>query len=133
MPEVLMLDPFLASEFVAARAASGADRIDEVWNGRIVGPPAPNTEHFRITSRFTEACSSVVNWNTGDQASPGGNVSDRNQEWIQNYRAPDALVYFSSNPAINHGTHFEGGVRTSWSRSSARGRSHTRSWTSTLR
>jgi hypothetical protein len=37
------------------------------------------------------------------------NVSDRADGWDKNYRAPDFLVYLTGNPAVNHGTHWQGG------------------------
>ena len=37
------------------------------------------------------------------------NVSDREENWVQNYREPDLAVVLRSNPAKNCGTHLCGG------------------------
>ncbi|MFO0849460.1 MAG: Uma2 family endonuclease [Gemmataceae bacterium] len=109
MNGVLILDPLKASEFAARRAAEGNDHWDEVWNGRLVVPPLPNNEHqqiqFLLGAPFLEA---VIGPGLG-QVFAGVNISDRATGWDQNYRGPDLVVYLATNPAVNHGTHWQGG------------------------
>lgn len=109
MPEVLILDPFAAREFVESRAANGADKFDEVWEGRIVVPPLPNVEHQEVVFAFSPALHEVVVVSGIGVAFTGVNVSDRAEQWEHNYRGPDVAVFLRTNPAVNHGTHFEGG------------------------
>lgn len=109
MSSVLILDPYLARDFVAARHASGGDQFDEVWDGRIVVPPMPNNEHFRLVTKLVEPFSAVIDWDRGDQALPGGNVSDRDDGWQHNYRNPDILVALAGGAAIDRGTYWRGG------------------------
>lgn len=106
---VLILDPVDEQKYRAEHDANGDNRFDEVWEGTLVVPPAPNTEHFRIASRLNTAVSAVIDWDRGDQCTPGGNLSDRTDGWTQNFRCPDLLVYLAGNPAVDHGTHWEGG------------------------
>ena len=40
---------------------------------------------------------------------PGLNVSDREDDWTQNYRCPDVAVYLKANPAQDLGTYMFGG------------------------
>ncbi|OWK43504.1 hypothetical protein FRUB_03103 [Fimbriiglobus ruber] len=106
---MLILDPMLAREFREHHVATDVCRFDEMWEGMLVVPPAPNNEHFRIVSILNTATSSVIDWDAGDQSVPGGNLSDRAADWQHNYRVPDLLVYLAGNPAVDHGTHWEGG------------------------
>ena len=106
---VLFLDPVFEKQVRKDREQQNVDRWDEVWEGVLVVPPSPNTEHFRLVSRLNSAFSAVIDWDRGDQAAPGGNVSDRDQDWTKNYRVPDALVYLTGSPAVDRNTHWVGG------------------------
>ena len=106
---VLFLDPVFEKQVRKDREQQSVDRWDEVWEGVLVVPPSPNTEHFRLVSRLNSAFSAVIDWDRGDQAAPGGNVSDREQDWTKNYRVPDALVYLMGSAAVDRNTHWVGG------------------------
>jgi Uma2 family endonuclease len=106
---VLILDPATADGFLTARAGEPHSQYDECWEGRAVVPPAPNTEHFRLQMRLAEACSAVIDWDAGDQAVPGGNVTDRDDDWRTNYRVPDVIVALAGGRAIDRGPYFLGG------------------------
>ena len=105
---VLILDPELSQEIREDRETRKIDRWDEVWEGVLVVPPTPNNEHYRLVSRLTTAFSAVIDWDRGDSALPGGNVSDRDKDWIQNYRVPDLLVNLAGSTAIDRDTHWVG-------------------------
>jgi Uma2 family endonuclease len=75
----------------------------------LVVPPQADNEQQRIVSRITSAFSSVIDWDAGDSVLPGANVSDRDADWITNYRDPDVVVYLVSNPAQDRVTHWVGG------------------------
>ncbi len=85
------------------------DRFRECWEGTDIVPPMPNTEHQLLVNKLASTFSSVIDWDPGDSCFPGANLSDRVTGWMQNYRCPDVLVYYATNPAVNHGTHWVGG------------------------
>lgn len=106
---VMIYDPQLEREIRTARDKCDAGRRDEVWDGVLVVPPQANNEHQRIVSRVTSAFSAVIDWDAGDQVLPGANVSDRDADWMENYRDPDVVVYLASNKAKDRNTHWVGG------------------------
>jgi hypothetical protein len=85
------------------------ERLTEMWEGVEVVPPVANTEHFRIASKLNSAFSTVMDWDAGDQAVPGGNVSDRDDGWDHNYRNPDVLVVLAGGAAVDRGSYWRGG------------------------
>lgn len=106
---MLILDPYWEEWVKAERKATNPDSRDEVWDGVLVMPPMPNNEHQDIVTGLVYAFCAVVNRNGGDRVHPGANVSDRDKDWVQNYRDPDAVVYLAGNPAKDSGTHWVGG------------------------
>jgi Uma2 family endonuclease len=106
---VLILDPYFAKRFRAEHEANGNTRFDEVWEGMLVVPPLPNNEHQEMQLALCIPFYDLVTSTGLGQVLPGANVSDRAVDWTTNYRGPDLVVYLNSNPAINHGTHWEGG------------------------
>ena len=106
---MVVLDPTDQEAILSQRRESGGDRYDEVWDGVYIMAPLANNEHqtlaFKLARIFDEA--------VGDSGlaivQPGANVSDRGKGWERNYRCPDVVVYFKTNPAINHDTHWQGG------------------------
>lgn len=106
---VLILDPLDEQQFRAQRAGTGADRLDEVWEGMLVVPPLPNDEHQDVQYNLLFPLAAAVTEPRLGLVRAGVNVTDRHEGWKDNYRCPDVVVYLSSNPAINHGTHWQGG------------------------
>jgi len=106
---VLILDPYLEQRIRTERNDPKANRYDEVWEGVLVVIPLPNNEHRHIVAVVCYALCSVVNKDTKDCVFPGVNVSDRDADWLSNYREPDIAVYLATNPAKNSGTHWVGG------------------------
>lgn len=84
-------------------------RITECWNGLTVVPPFKDNSHCAIQGIMCAAFGGLVDRDGGERAYPGCNISDRGDDWLQNYRCPDFVVYLKGNPAINHNTHWEGG------------------------
>jgi Uma2 family endonuclease len=105
----LILDRDFAEELRQQRAKSGADRWDEVWEGTYIMSPMPNVEHQQIVSFLTGVLFNVVMLRGQGQVLPGTNVSDRQVDWIQNYRCPDVAVYLNSNSAQKCENHWVGG------------------------
>lgn len=105
---ITILDPAEARSLRRA-VRGGDDRFTECWNGREVVPPLPNTEHAQLAFLFGAPLLDVVVRPGAGVASGPANVSDRADGWDKNYRGPDVLVYLTGNPAVNHGTHWQGG------------------------
>jgi Uma2 family endonuclease len=106
---VLIFDPTMEQAIRTARDNSDVGRHDEVWEGVLVVPAQANNEHQRIVAKLTAAFSNVIDWDAGDQALPGCNVTDRDKDWTHNFRDPDVAVYLSTNPAKDCDTHWVGG------------------------
>ena len=106
---VMILDPALEKQVRAEYEAANPERPAEVWEGMTVVPPLPNNEHARLTLSLCQAFAAVIDWTAGDQALPGGNVSDRDDGWAHNYRNPDVLVAFAGGRAVDNDTHWTGG------------------------
>jgi len=104
-----IIDPWLEKDLQAQRQATGADRYDEVWGGTYLMAPMPNDEHQEIVSRLTSIFEEVVGWPGLGKVRPGVNVSDRESDWMQNYRVPDVAVFLQDGKAKNCDTHWLGG------------------------
>ena len=105
----VVLDDLLAQRLRAERAATGADRYDEVWQGTYMMAPMPNNEHQEFVSKLTRIFDEVVGDANLGIAYPGVNVSDRVDEWEQNYRVPDVAVFLNNTTAVDHGRFWHGG------------------------
>jgi Uma2 family endonuclease len=105
----VILDRGLADRLREERAAAGADRWDEVWEGTYMMAPLPNIEHQQIANRLGAICLEVVGWTSESIVLTGTNVSDRVHGWEHNFRCPDVAVYFPMTSARNCNTHWKGG------------------------
>lgn len=85
------------------------ERYLEIWEGEEHMAPLPNTEHFLVAAKLQLAYAGLVDWDAGEMAVAGGNVTDRDEDWTYNYRNPDALVVLRGSRAINRHTHWVGG------------------------
>lgn len=108
MPTVV-LDLELQQRLQAERAATGADRYDEVWEGTYMMAPMPNDEHQQLVSRFVAIFQDVLDWAGRADVRPGVNVSDRIEQWQSNFRVPDVAVFFKEGIAENRGAFWRGG------------------------
>lgn len=93
----------------ARRQACGTDRWDEVWDGEYILMPLPNDEHQAIVSRLIMILELLIGLPGLGRVRPGVNVSDRDADWITNYRCPDIVVFRHDTAAENRGTHWLGG------------------------
>ncbi len=105
--KMLVLEPLVSERMIAERKRLGIDKYDEVWNGVYVMPPLANNAHQRIVMDCCLILSEVL----GPSATvlPGANVSDRGDDWKQNYRCPDVVVVLDGGQAIDCDTHWLGG------------------------
>ncbi len=85
------------------------NKHDEVWNGVDVVMPLPNDEHQGFLHALSIILGMIYGLKTPPYIRPGVNVSDRVENWVENYRCPDFVVFLEGNPAINYGTHWCGG------------------------
>ena len=109
MSAVLVTDPVQVERLKSERVRGGHDWRDEVWDGVYVMAPAANNEHERITKRLWMVLHTVVDARGLGESCTPVNVSDRDEGWKGNYREPDLSVYLAGNPAVDHGTHWQGG------------------------
>jgi hypothetical protein len=119
----VLLDRELIRRVYAVRTAQGNDPRDEVWDGVLVLLPLVDNDHQEVRSLF---CSQAANWlPPGWVVRLGGNVSDRDDGWMTNFRCPDVFVLGPGSTAVNRQTHWQGGpdflVEASFSRGSSPG------------
>jgi Uma2 family endonuclease len=105
----VITDYNLAERLIAQRRESGADRYDEVWDGVYVMAPMPNDEHQDLVHGFDLVLGLVIHLPGLGKVRPGVNVTDRDEDWEQNFRCPDVVVYLNETKAINRDTHWIGG------------------------
>jgi len=106
---VLIRDPDLEEKVRAQRQAKGLDRWDEVWDGVYVMPPYPNDEHQEIQAALVAILQTCVKWAGLGEVRPGVNVSDRIENWRENFRCPDVAVFLNGTAAKNLQTFWFGG------------------------
>ena len=104
-----ILDRELEQQLIAQRQASGADRYDEVWNGEYVLSPLANDEHQELVAFLSAVLFDVIQRTGLGLVRPGVNLSDRIDDWQQNYRCPDVVVFLKGGAAVCHGTFWTGG------------------------
>ncbi len=106
---VLIRDPELEERLRFDRQAKGLDRWDEVWEGVYVMPPYPNDEHQFLQSRLNTILDLVIGLKGMGDVRAGVNVSDRMEDWTENYRCPDLAVFLRGTTARNCGAFWFGG------------------------
>jgi len=105
---IVVLDPYVEDQILAARIGSDGDQYDEVWEGVYIVTPLPNDEHQEIVSSLDFVLQEAVGVPRLGKVRPGVNLSDRDEGWEKNYREPDVAVFLRGGRAINHGTHWQG-------------------------
>jgi Uma2 family endonuclease len=106
---VIVIDPKEIAELKARRACAGDQCRDEVWDGVEVMAPMANDEHQEIQLALGIPLFDTIQGAGLGRVRGSVNVSDRAAGWLQNHRIPDAVVYLTGNPAVNHGDFWEGG------------------------
>jgi Uma2 family endonuclease len=91
------------------RAASGADRFDEVWDGVYVMSPLADPEHQEIVTQLAAILQLVAGWPAQGTVLAGVNVSDRAVGWEKNYRIPDVALFSRDSRARKQEKHYVGG------------------------
>ncbi len=105
---ILLTDPTLEQQLIEQRQAAGADRYDEVWEGVYMMAPLPSDEHQELVFEFSVALGLPIAKQGLGCVRPGVNLSDRGDDWQNDYRAPDLAVFLDDGRAENLGTHWRG-------------------------
>lgn len=105
----LVIDPALENQLLERRRASRGDRFDEVWDGVYIMAPLANIEHQALVNAICTAFTNTLAGKPGVQVFPGVNVSDRRENWEQNYRCPDVAVVLPGSQAVDCDTFYFGG------------------------
>ncbi len=110
MMQVLVCDAWVSNRIITERRRRGIDGHDEIWDGRYIVMPAADNEHQEIISGVgTVVYLAALDRARGDHCYMGVNVSDRNEDWLQNVRVPDYAAFLAGTRAIDRGTHWQGG------------------------
>jgi Uma2 family endonuclease len=108
MPTVV-LDPGLIEQILEQRRARGNRTRDEVWDGVPYIMPEPGNEHEQIALFFGTVFNLAFGLGTRNVVQGTANISDRVEDWTENYRNPD-MAYFSAGcAAVDHGAFWFGG------------------------
>lgn len=105
----VVVDEFVSADLIRQRQEQGIDHHDEVWEGVYMMSPIGDDEHQRIIHRFELALGMVLTWSGRAEIRPGINLSDRIENWTNNFRVPDIAVYLSSTRAECFGPFWNGG------------------------
>jgi Uma2 family endonuclease len=103
------MDPRIEEELLENRRAWGGDKFDEVWEGVYVMAPMANTEHMELMGKLTAAFIAALQDIPGVRVFPGINVSDRRENWGQNFRCPDVAVVLPNSKAVDCDAFYFGG------------------------
>lgn len=106
---MLILDKYVEEQIIADRQAKGHDAHDEVWNGVYVVMPIRDIEHQEIRTDLGCILDREMGMKGQADVILGVNVSDRDQDWEQNYRCPDLVVFLPDTKAILRDAHSFGG------------------------
>jgi len=106
---MLINNPGREDALIAQRREGGIDGHDEVWDGVYVMAPIANNEHQDISTSLTVILGLLIMFPRLGRVHGGANVSDQLDDWTQNYRVPDVLVFLNGNPAQDRGSHWLGG------------------------
>ncbi len=109
MVTTFVTDPELSATLIRDRQTRGIDHHDEVWEGIYVMTPAPNNEHQELVFEIGFVLREIVKMARLGKVLPGTNITDQRDDWTQNYRCPDVVVFLNDTQAENRETHWLGG------------------------
>ncbi len=94
-------------DFCEQRRRLGIDRWDEMWDGELHMPPAPNVEHQGFELKLAIWLDAHWAISRGRRVYAGINVAPRGG-WPKNYRIPDIVLLDADCPAKDRGKYLEG-------------------------
>jgi Uma2 family endonuclease len=106
---LMVLSPNVVEQIIRQRQESGACRWDEVWDGEYLVMPEPDDLHQKIVTFLSVIFGIVLDMGRLGDVLAGTNVTDRDDDWRQNYREPDVAVFLRGASARDGGTHWVGG------------------------
>lgn len=109
MAAVMILNPDLAEKLLTQWRNGSDHRYEEVWDGDTYIMPEADIEHDDIAGFFYRAFFAIFADTGLGHVHFRINVSDRDDDWKENYRVPDMTLYLAGNPARARGTHYVGG------------------------
>jgi Uma2 family endonuclease len=102
--------PAIDPLFLKERKRLGADQWDEMWEGVLHMPPAPNEGHQGLEGNLEVYL--TVRWARPNKALVFHQINlapvGAGENWTQNYRIPDLLLLTPDRYDIRHDTHWEG-------------------------
>ena len=90
------------------RRRTGADRWDEMWEGKLHMPPAPSIEHQNFAMALGEWL--TAHWRRrqpGNKVHPPINVASPGG-WPNDYRIPDLVLVTAASRGADRGEYYEG-------------------------
>jgi len=108
---ILILDPEEAREVRHRHVSNGESsdsRFTEMWEGVEVVPPFANDEHQDIQLALCVPLFECIHSPGLGKVRAGVNVAERHENWSENYRGPDVVVYLTTTTVINYGSHWVG-------------------------
>lgn len=106
---MLIQEPSISRQIIRQRRELGIDGRDEIWDGVYVVTPLANLEHQDLVGALLAILFQVVCVPKRGRVQPGANVSDRKENWKENFRIPDLVVALNESNACDCGTHWFGG------------------------
>ena len=101
--------PSIPPEVLAWRKKTGADRWDEMWDGVYHMGPSPNYFHQDFIGALENYLR--LHWapRCGGKVLHEWNVAPPSEDWRQNYRIPDLVLFTPERASGNKIEYFEGG------------------------
>lgn len=106
--EMLVVDPRLTQRLIEERRARRADRYDEVWEGTYIMAPFPNDEHQDILTGLASVLRTVIDQRKLGKTRAGINLASNPDDWENDYRIPDVVVFLNDTKAVCHDTFWFG-------------------------
>ena len=94
---VVHMSPGSLDQLVAHRRRTGAGHLDECWDG-MWHLTDPSARHQQIAFRLCRIFAEVIEDTGRGTAWISINVTDRDENWIDNHRCPDGAVILKTNP-----------------------------------
>ncbi len=101
-------NPELEEDLKEKRHAWGADKHDEVWEGVYFMSPEADDDHQDWVFEFSTVLGETVAKRGLGKVRPGVNLAGSPENWTDDYRVPDVVVFLNNTAAINHGKFWTG-------------------------
>jgi Uma2 family endonuclease len=108
MPTIV-LDGSWMEGVVKKLLAEGNRTHDEVWEGVTYLMPQPDNDHERIAAFFIRVFSLLFGMDTASSVQGTANLSDRVENWKENYRNPSMAYFAADTDAEDHDSFWYGG------------------------